>query len=337
MIERHQFEVLLSKATEQLNQDLKRTTEFHSSKHFEQQVRVVLHEILKDEGILVDMSPPAQEFPDIIIGNFGVEVKYSDKNTWRSIANSIFEGSRKQGVEYVYLLFGKIGGEPEVRWGRYEDSIMHVRKSHVPRFEVEIDAKEPLFKKLNISYNDFRILTPEEKMPYIRNYAKGRLKSGERLWWIDDQPDERSLPLEVRLYTKLTQDEKRRYRAESAVLCPQILRSSRVKGKYDDITMFLLTYYGILCNQARDLFTAGSVAMRASDERGGIYVLRALEDIENEMYEAFHSLEDALFLEYWGEKIPNDKRIEYWLSKADSYMKEWSDIIPSNVLFLNVK
>ncbi|EFA4233667.1 TPA: restriction endonuclease [Escherichia coli] len=337
MIERHQFEVLLSKATEQLTQDLKKSTEFHSSKYFEQQVRVVLHEILKDMGILVDMSPPAQEFPDIIIGNFGVEVKYSDKNTWRSIANSIFEGSRKQGVDHVYLLFGKVGGEPEVRWGRYEDSIMHVRTSHVPRFEVEIDAKEPLFKKLNISYNDFRVLSPEEKMPYIRDYAKRRLKSGERLWWIDDQPDARSLPLEVRLYTKLTQNEKRRYRAESAVLCPQILRSSRVKGKYDDITMFLLTYYGILCNQARDLFTAGSVAMRASDERGGVYVLRALEDIENEMYEAFHSLEDALFVEYWGEKIPHEKRVEYWLNKADSYMKEWSDIMPSNVLFLNIK
>lgn len=337
MIERHQFEVLLSKATEQLTQDLKKSTEFHSSKYFEQQVRVVLHEILKDMGILVDMSPPAQEFPDIIIGNFGVEVKYSDKNTWRSIANSIFEGSRKQGVDHVYLLFGKVGGEPKVRWGRYEDSIMHVRTSHVPRFEVEIDAKEPLFKKLNISYNDFRVLSPEEKMPYIRDYAKRRLKSGERLWWIDDQPDARSLPLEVRLYTKLTQNEKRRYRAESAVLCPQILRSSRVKGKYDDITMFLLTYYGILCNQARDLFTAGSVAMRASDERGGVYVLRALEDIENEMYEAFHSLEDALFVEYWGEKIPHEKRVEYWLNKADSYMKEWSDIMPSNVLFLNIK
>ncbi|EIM7320718.1 restriction endonuclease [Escherichia coli] len=337
MIERHQFEVLLSKATEQLTQDLKKSTEFHSSKYFEQQVRVVLHEILKDMGILVDMSPPAQEFPDIIIGNFGVEVKYSDKNTWRSIANSIFEGSRKQGVDHVYLLFGKVGGEPEVRWGRYEDSIMHVRTSHVPRFEVEIDAKEPLFKKLNISYNDFRVLSPEKKMPYIRDYAKRRLKSGERLWWIDDQPDARSLPLEVRLYTKLTQNEKRRYRAESAVLCPQILRSSRVKGKYDDITMFLLTYYGILCNQARDLFTAGSVAMRASDERGGVYVLRALEDIENEMYEAFHSLEDALFVEYWGEKIPHEKRVEYWLNKADSYMKEWSDIMPSNVLFLNIK
>jgi hypothetical protein len=45
-------------------------------------------------------------------------------------------------------------------------------------------------------------------MPFIRKYAKNRLKPGERLWWIDDQPDERTLPLEVRLYTKLSQPER---------------------------------------------------------------------------------------------------------------------------------
>ncbi len=334
MIERRSFEELLSKATLKLTQDLKSSTKYHSSKSFEQQVRVVLSEILKDMGFPVDMSPPAQEFPDIIIGNFGVEVKYSDNNTWRSIANSIFEGSRKQGVDYVYLLFGKVGGVPEVQWGRYEECIMHVRTSHVPRFEVEINAKEPLFNKLNISYNDFRVLPPEEKMPYIRKYAKGRLKSGERLWWLDDQPEERSLPLEVRLYTKLTQKEKIRYRAESSVLCPQIVKSGRVKGKYDDVTMFLLTYYGILCNQARDLFTAGSVAMRGSQERGGNYIERALKDIECEMYHAFLNLESALFIEYWGVDIPPHERLHYWLSKADSYADGWK---PSETLFLKYR
>ncbi|EMS8796445.1 restriction endonuclease [Enterobacter ludwigii] len=332
MIERSSFEDLLSKATVKLTQDLKLSTKYHTSKSFEQQVRVVLSDILKDMNFPVDMSPPAQEFPDIIIGNFGVEVKYSDNNTWRSIANSIFEGSRRQGVDYVYLLFGKVGGTPEVQWGRYEECIMHVRTSHVPRFEVEINAKEPLFQKLNISYNDFRILSPEEKMPYIRKYAKGRLKPGERLWWLDDQTEERTLPLEVRLYTKLTQKEKIRYRAESSVLCPQIVKSGRVKGKYDDVTMFLLTYYGILCNQARDLFSAGSVAMRGSQERGGNYIERALKDIESEMYKAFFSLENALFIEYWGEDIPPHERIQYWLRKADLYADGWK---PSETLFLN--
>ena len=69
-------------------------------------------------------------------------------------------------------------------------------------FEVEINAKEPLFDKLNIAYNDFRVLSPEEKkMPFIRKYAKNRLKPGERLlvdWMINQM--KRTLPLEVRLY-----------------------------------------------------------------------------------------------------------------------------------------
>lgn len=334
MIERNLFETLLTKATEKLSHDLTSSNEYHNSKRFEQRVREVLGEILDDMGLSVDMSPPAQEFPDIIIGNYGVEVKYSDNNTWRSIANSVFEGSRKQGVDYVYLLFGKTGGVPETKWGRYEECIMHVRTSHVPRFEVEINAKEPLFKKLNISYNDFRILSPEEKMPFIRKYAKNRLKPGERLWWIDDQPDERTLPLEVRLYTKLSQPEKRKYRAESAVLCPQIVKSSRASGKYDDVTMFLLTYYGILCNQARDLFSAGSVAMRASQTRGGNYIERALLDIEEEMLCAFNELEDALFEEYWGLNIPREERVNYWLKKADTYAVDWT---PSKILFYTIK
>lgn len=330
MIERAVFEILLTRATEELSYDLNFSSKYHNSRMFEQRVRVILGKILTNMGLSVDMSPPAQEFPDIIIGNFGVEVKYSDNNTWRSIANSIFEGSRKQGVDYVYLLFGKTGGKPDVKWGRYEECIMHVRTSHVPRFEVEIDAKEPLFDKLNISYNDFRVLSPEQKMPFIRKYARNRLKPGERLWWIDDKPDERTLPVEVRLYTRLSQQEKRRYRAESAVLCPEIVKSRRASGKYDDVTMFLLTYYGILCNQARDLFSAGSVAMRSSTERGGNYLERALKDIESEMVRAFNELEDALFEEYWRVKIPKNERIKYWLSLADSYALGWT---PSDTLF----
>jgi hypothetical protein len=32
------------------------------------------------------------------------------------------------------------GGKPEVRWGDYEKSVVHVRTSHLPRFEVELPS-----------------------------------------------------------------------------------------------------------------------------------------------------------------------------------------------------
>jgi hypothetical protein len=91
-------------------------------------------------------------------------------------------------------------------------------------------------------------------------------------------------------------------------------------------------YHGVLCPQARDLFSAGSVALRASELRGGNYLHRALQDIEAEMRTAARELEPALFVEYWGEDIAPQQRIQEWLRRADSYAKGWK---PSEMLFVN--
>ncbi len=231
-----------------------------------------------------------------------------------------------------------MGGTPAVRWGRYEDCVMHVRTSHVPRFEVEIGTKKSLFKKFGLTYESFAKLTDEGKMEFIRKYARGRLKQGEHLWWLEAKPEkeqEHSLPLEVRLYMHLPQAEKRRLRAEAALLCPQIVKPSRAKNKYEDATVYILTYHGVLCPQARDLFTAGSVAMRADQTRGGNYMLRALKDIEGEMKVAARELEDALFVEYWGKSVPPERRIKEWLVRADQYARGvW---VPSKELFTKQK
>ena len=94
--------------------------------------------------------------------------------------------------------------------------------------------------------------------------------------------------------------------------------------------MYLLTYRGVLCPQARDLFTAGSVAMRGDQTRGGNYMLRSLQDIEAEMRKAAAELEDALFMEYWGFSAPPKQRIKEWLKLADKYATDWK---PSKELF----
>ena len=67
-------------------------------------------------------------------------------------------------MKYVYVLFGEMCGTPAVRWDRYDDCVMHVRTAHVPRFEVEIGTKKPLFKKFGLSYEDFCRLSDEGKM-----------------------------------------------------------------------------------------------------------------------------------------------------------------------------
>lgn len=357
--------------------DEARTVGFSKALMFENRVREVTQQIADnldaecdspiraaypDEfplNLHIDMHPPAQGFPDIVLGDVGIEVKYTESDTWRCIANSVLETNKVHSVKHICVVYCKMGGIPEVRYDDWEHAVMHVRTSHVPRFELEIGADRSLFSIMGISYDAFSSLDMSEKMVYIRNYARSRLKEGEHLWWLDDPSDESSshaLPLNARLYTNLSQEEKTKLRAEAVLLCPQILSSGRNRHKYDDLVMFMLTYHGVLCHQARDLFSAGSAAGVGGNGRvkatkmdaklegkdfDGIYILRSLLLLEDEMRNAATYLEDKLFQEYWGDDIDTkidihdpSAKIRYWLTQADSFAKEW---IPSEYLFREYK
>jgi hypothetical protein len=306
---------------------------FGSASDFEIRVREVADEIFGPGKI--DFSPPAQAFPDIAIDQYGIEVKFTTNDTWRSVANSVLESNRVDGIEKIYIVFGKMGGSSDVRWAKYEDCVMHVRTSHVPRFEVEIGAVHSLFEQMGVSYEVFRSLNIHEKMEYIRSYARSRLKVGERLWWLEDSPEEEhTLPIQARLYTSLSTEEKKRLRAQAVLLCPRIVSSGRSRNKYDDVVLLLLTYHGVLCHQARDLFSAGSVANPKNDDAGGLYIERAISLIEPEIRIAASEIEDDLLMEYWGYSVPQKDRIREWLRQADGYATDWR---PSDVLFRDLK
>lgn len=332
-----EFEDILDRCCEQLTAEA-RTNGFRTSSQFENRVREVLHDLTADDNSFeIDFNPPAQAFPDIAMGEYGVEVKFTLNDTWRSIANSVLETQRVDEVKHIYIVFGKMGGLPEVRWGEYEESVIHVRTSHVPRFEVELPvdketAKESLFKQMGIAYDDFRKLDMQDKMRYIRAYAR-KIHPDGRLWWVEDKgTDEHTTPIQARLYTNLSTEEKTRLRAEAALLCPSIVKSGRTRNKYDDMVLYLLTYHGVLCHQARDLFSAGSVANPKNDDAGGIYIERALKLIEKDMREAAARMDEALFVEYWGESVAPENRIKRWLEKADELAQDW---IPSKSLFVD--
>lgn len=370
------FHFLLKRICEQLTEEA-RTIGFNKALVFEKRVREVTQiqanlldssiEIQNNElsqfasdfplELTVDMNPPAQAFPDIVLDNVGIEVKYTEADTWRCIANSVLETNKVHSVKHICVVYCKMGGIPEVRYDDWEHAVMHVRTSHVPRFELEIGSDRSLFTIMGISYDEFSSLEMRDKMVYIRNYARSRLKEGEHLWWLDDPSEDsgisHALPLNARLYTNLDLEEKNRMRAEAVLLCPQVLSSGRSRHKYDDLVMFMLTYHGVLCHQARDLFSAGSAAGVGGNGRiketkiedrikdldfDGIYILRSLLHLEENMLKAAAYLEDKLFFEYWGEKACTtinihkpEERIRYWLQQADYYAKEWK---PSEYLFL---
>lgn len=330
MMEKREFEDILNECCSILTSEAQRKM-FKTSAAFESRVREVLSS-LAGGRYEMDFNPHPQAFPDIEMGEYGVEVKFTMSDTWRSVANSILETQRIEDVKYIYIVFGKMGGPPEVRWGEYENSVIHVRTSHVPRFEIEIgnSGKTSLFEEIGIKYDEFRHLSMQEKMGYIRAYAR-KIHPDGRLWWIEDKDEAtHTTPLQARLYINLDQEEKLKLRAEAALLCPGIVRSGRAKNKYDDVVLYLLTYHGVLCHQARDLFSAGSVANPNNDDNGGLYIERALILLEKHMIAAASRMDGALFEEYWGEKVKPEDRIKRWLEKADALVTDWK---PSDVLF----
>jgi hypothetical protein len=155
---------------------------FSTTLQFETAVRVLLGVYVPDE--IIDFNPHPHVFPDICVGKFGIEVKHTLKDSWRCVGNSILETTRNADVENIYVIFGKMGGDPEVRFDDYGRSIVHVRATHAPRFEIEIDPERPLFERLGIDYLDFKALSLKEKMHYVKQYTLDRKAPEEELWWL---------------------------------------------------------------------------------------------------------------------------------------------------------
>ena len=71
------------------------------------------------------------------------------------------------------------------------------------------------------------------------------------------------------------------------------------------------------------------------DRRGGATVQKEVDFVVNNgdrriYIQSALRMDDALFVEYWGESVPPEKRIERWLEKADECATGW---IPSKSLF----
>jgi hypothetical protein len=59
---------------------------FRTAGQFEKRVREALQEATPGDGsITIDFLPHPQAFPDIAAGRFGIEVKFTLNDTWRSI------------------------------------------------------------------------------------------------------------------------------------------------------------------------------------------------------------------------------------------------------------
>lgn len=199
-----------------------------------------------------------REFPDIVAADYyGIEVKATKKDDWTSIGNSVLESSRIPSVEKIYMFFGKLGGKPDIRYRNYEECLKGISVTHYPRYQIDMNLPEgeSIFDKMEVPYDDVR--TMDNPIKVIRKYYKTQMNDGDSLWWIDDDGDSiPELSPVIRNFATLPPQKKEEITAAIMAYFPEVFRQHST-GKYEKIPAFLVSQYGVVCPNLRDLFSAG--------------------------------------------------------------------------------
>ncbi len=196
-----------------------------------------------------------QKFPDIIAKKYyGVEVKTSKQDHWITTGNSIMEGTRVDGIERIYLLFGKMVEPVMFKCRPYEECLSEVVVTHSPRYQINMNLNpgDTIFDRLNIPYNTLRKSTNPFK-PII-DYYKQFLKPGEEVWWLD-QENGNTKGLIIKIWNNLESEKRKEYMLKAMILFPEIF--SNRPDKFNRLSVWLVNMEGIVCNNIRDVFTAG--------------------------------------------------------------------------------
>ncbi len=258
-------------------------------------------------------------FPDIVANGFyGVEVKSTNKNHWKSIGSSILESTRDQNVERIFLTFGKLGNPIAFKSRPYEECLSGISVTHYPRYQIdmELGEKETIFDKMGIPYDELRKM--DNPVAPVSRYYKQQLKPGESLWWADSNVEETVAPPTVKLWSALTPDEKNFYTVQGYALFPEILGRSNTK-KYQRYALWLATNCGIINTNIRDQFSAGGRVDIVTAK--GVFsnmpaAFGRIDKYKELIIETLLATDETVLKEYWGHLSIHENRLWHWCQLA---------------------
>jgi len=257
------FTAMLSSSVKQLQKDSSNRMDYYLNRggvNLEKDVYKFVNANAKNtvfEGKIELVS--GQKFPDIVAyvnsnKAYGLEVKTTKSNKWKSTGSSIFEGTRVGDVQNIHLLFGKLSSPIEFRCRKYEECLCDVAITHSPRYLIDMDTakNESIFSKVGVEYDVLRQL--DNPFKPIKKYFRQGLKEGEDLWWVDNN-DESVRDLGVNLWGNLQQERKEELRISALAHFPVLLSNN--PKKYARLATWLVSKFGIVNHALRDTFTAG--------------------------------------------------------------------------------
>lgn len=324
------FEGLLSRSLYTLHQRAKDTPRIYSNllgNKLEREVVDVLNENARHtpfENSIELVS--GQRFPDIVAKKFyGIEVKTTKENHWRSTGSSVAEGTRISDVERIFMLFGKMCDPIEFRCRPYEECLSEVVVTHSPRYLINMELKqgETFFDKIHVSYDNFR----KQKNPIktVVDYYKGQLKNGERLWWMgDDEREQSSSNLIIRLWNHLERKEQEKFKLMGYCLFPELFGNSN--DKFNRFAMWLSISNAVVCPNVRDQFTAGGrdeITINGHKITVPQMLVRLHNNIKN-VKEMLLQIDTKTLSQYWECMVTEEDKIDIWKQLVCDYSSERS-------------
>ncbi len=321
-----EFEHLLAAAIHELNIHAKsqpRIIEKLKGNKLEPYVRDIMSELAIGspfEGSIELIS--GQRFPDIVANKiFGVEVKTTVKNHWKTTGNSVLESTRIDNVERIYILFGKLASPIEFRYRPYEECLSEVVVTHSPRYLIDMNLGKgnTIFDKLDIDYDALR--SSKSPIKPIVNYYRSKLKPGQDIWWIDQDIDE-SNSLVINIWSNLSIQKRQVIKNKAMVLFPELFGGK--SDKFSRFSLWLVTREAIVCPNVRDLFTAGGKGEMIINGR----LIKGIPRIFINLFDYISAIRDILeqsdpleLSEYWNIKSTSIQKYSTWINLVDGHAK----------------
>ena len=316
---RNEFDLLLNSTIIELNNHAKK-----SAKAISLLVGNKLEPYVKDVISDLAIGTPfensieligGQKFPDIVAKKYyGVEVKTTTQNHWKTTGNSILESTRVEEVERIFMLFAKLANPVEFRCRPYEECLSEIVVTHSPRYLIDMNLEEgkTIFDKIKIPYDTLR--KKENPIKPIIEYYKNNLKPGEELWWID-QENSKASKLVIKIWNNLSIKEKQEIKNKAMIYFPELFSNS--SNKFGRLAIWLITSEGIVCPNIRDLFTAGGKVEVIIGKQTYQNIPRIFFNLfENiiPILETFMNTSSIELSEYWGKKTNEKDKISDWIN-----------------------
>jgi len=273
------------------------------------------------------------KFPDIVAKKYyGVEIKTTTQNHWRTSGNSVLETTRVAGVERIFLLFAKLNNPIEFRIRPYEEVLSDIVVTHSPRYliDMNLDKGKTIFDKIKIPYDEFR--KKENPIKHIIDYYNDKLEPGEELWWINSDNTDKTTNIIIKTWSNLPIQEAQNLKICAMVFFPEIFGNSR--NKFSKFALWLVTSKSVVCPNVRDLFTSGG----KSDFVINNIILSKVPRIFLNLFENYKEIKELILQtsayelsQYWKIKTTENKKMSDWINLVTKYSKQIHDTKHLNI------